>query len=224
MNSAALTQNKEPGLLPPSRSSRWRAACLCSGSLETCCRPPGPALEGVSWPDRWGRCLWRGTRAGAEAPLRRLSMHSFPRRRRHRSVGLASLTAFCRHRSEPSEDERLPVDAGHVPLQPCSPRVGGKRAGLKAETKQADNKCTRASVGKRLGRASSSPPSPPLLADGGSETTPICSSDWSLTFPRHAHCSFEACAHKRMQNGEICKFWLEVTTKLGQTVVIVHSN
>lgn len=30
---------------------------------------------------------------------------------------LASLTAFCRYRSEPSEDERLPVDAGHFTLQ-----------------------------------------------------------------------------------------------------------
>lgn len=39
---------------------------------------------------------------------------------------LASLTAFCRYRSEPSEDERLPVDAGHFTLQARSQKVSGK--------------------------------------------------------------------------------------------------
>lgn len=61
---------------------------------------------------------------------------------------LASLTAFCRHRCEPSEDERLPVDAGHITLQPCPPKVRVKLAGLKAETKRAGNIWTRASEAK----------------------------------------------------------------------------
>lgn len=90
----ALTRNKEPGLLPPSRSSRWHGACLCSGSLGTCCRPPGPALEGGSWPGRWGRCLWSGTRVRVEASVGEQRFHRFsppaPSRRLGRSGGRTS--------------------------------------------------------------------------------------------------------------------------------------
>lgn len=98
---------------------------------------------------------------------------------------LASLTAFCRYRSEPSEDERLPVDAGHFTLQARSPKVSGKTCRAEGENKASGRyldpnliHCVAAPFSPRRRRQlnHAHPPSP----------------DWPLIFPCHAHCPSEA--------------------------------
>lgn len=106
--SPGLTLNTAPGPPPLFLSSLWHGACLGSGSLGTCCRPPGPGPEAGSWPGRWGTSLKHENRAASFSGL----MAARPPRPRLRPP----LTAFCRHGSEPAEDKRLPVEAGHVLL------------------------------------------------------------------------------------------------------------
>lgn len=66
------------------------------------------------------------------------------------------LTAFCRHGSEPAEDERLPVDAGHVLLQSLPEYV------RKAEVKPKVPDVRSAAAAKfKSGRAAPAFPLPP---------------------------------------------------------------
>lgn len=77
-------------------------------------------LLSPTWPWTWSRVLARSMGNVPGTETRGLLDRTEPESGSQRGLGRClhpSLTAFRRHGSEPAEDKRLPVEAGHVLLQ-----------------------------------------------------------------------------------------------------------
>lgn len=117
-------------------------------------------LLSPTWPWTWSRVLAKSMGNVPGAETRRLFYRTEPDSGSHCSQrGLRrrlrpSLTAFRRHGSEPAEDKRLPVDAGHVLLQSrTESRRKLTRAGGEGRRKGGSLQRVKAAIHFRSGRA-----------------------------------------------------------------------